>query len=145
SVSGGSAQCITTITVAGSHAFLATFSGTVTDAGSPSNTLNVTASTHTFTGPGSYSTASLWSASTLPANSEDAIINGACSIDGIDTANLNTMTLADGASVTLVGGNNTIAGLWAARVVGTGQGTLDLGNTGVSTPNSLLLLGSGTV
>src|SRR5205823_998247 len=78
---------------AGYTAGTATISGTI-NGSSIVNSGTVTLTANTFTGPGSFSDTSKWSANALPAASEDFVIKGSCTFDsGAPTRAYGSMTM----------------------------------------------------
>lgn len=114
------------------------------------------AANKTFTGPGNFSTAALWSGGTVPAAGDNLRINGTCTFD--DAANnlaYGTLEVSRGTANSVVqwpaGGTNTL-NVTTVRQGTAGAGTIDMTNGGTlrirtswTSANTTLTPGSGTV
>lgn len=115
------------------------------------------AANKTFTGPGNFSTAALWSGGTVPAAGDNLRINGTCTFDNAVANNevYGTLEVSRGTANSVVqwpaGGTNTL-NVTTVRQGTAGAGTIDMTNGGTlqirtswTSANTTLTPGSGTV
>ncbi|MGH8244842.1 MAG: hypothetical protein ACREUU_00250, partial [Gammaproteobacteria bacterium] len=113
------------------------------------------AANKTFTGPGNFSTATLWNGNSLPAVGDNLTIRGACTFDnGASNLAYGTLTLGGAATAGALswpaGGTNTLnvtavsAGVAGSAINMTNGGTLQI-RTSWSTTNMTFTPGAGTI
>lgn len=149
-VSANQAQCTNAFGTFGTVTLTAAFQPTSSHAASESTTVPLTIA-RVFNGPGNFSTASLWTNSTMPASGEPFVIKGTCTFDSASPVRAyGSMTLAAAASV-IWSTNHTVA-LNVTSITGSAPSSIDMTNGGVlrfngtfNDTNVNFLRGTGTV
>jgi len=140
------AQCLVPFDSNGTFNLTAHYNGDGFNAATTSNTVDVTAATHTFTGSGAFTDTSLWSGNVLPGAGENMRIEGNCVV-------VSTTGVAYGSAEVILNGNLSFGGgsftLRLVNVTGsgfvsqTGGGTLEL--SGSLASSIVFSRGTGTI